>query len=68
MEIMGTELSEKEIESVVQRLSDRWIAFCEENRLPLMSADELLAEYGSSLPLDMKRQIERFISDWEVFA
>lgn len=68
MKIMGTELSEKEVEDVVQRLSNRWIAFCEENRLPLMSADELLMEYGDTLPLDMKRQVERFISDWEVFA
>ena len=68
MKIMEMEMTEAEVERVVQRLSDRWITFCEENRLPLMSADELLSEYGSSLPLDMKREVERFISDWEVFA
>lgn len=68
MKIMEMEMTEAEVERVVQRLSDRWIAFCEENRLPLMSADELLMEYGDTLPLDMKREVERFISDWEVFA
>lgn len=55
-------------ERMAAKLTRQWKSFCEENRLPLMSADELLAEYGSSLPLDMKREVEMFIERWELFV
>ena len=31
-----------------------------------MSADELLTEFGDTLPAEMRRQVEDFIQLWEV--
>lgn len=55
-------------EIMASKLTRRWESFCEENKLPLMSADDLLIEYGSSLPTEMKRQVEDFIQTWEFWV
>ena len=55
-------------ERMAAKLTHQWESFCEENKLPLMSADELLIEYGSSLPAEMRRQVEDFIQTWEFWV
>lgn len=52
-------------ELMASKLTRRWQSFCEENRLPLMSADELLIEFGDNLPVEMKDQVKEFIQTWE---
>jgi hypothetical protein len=52
----------------VEWLTKYWKEFCEENRLPLMSADELLIEHGSALPVDLKNKVQSFIDAWESYV
>ena len=52
-------------EAMVSKLTQKWEQFCTDNRLPLMSADELLLEYGNSLPSELRRQVEEFVKTWE---
>jgi len=54
--------------SDVEWLTEYWKEFCEENRLPHISADELLIEYGDNLPAEMKDQVENFIQTWEFWV
>ena len=55
-------------ERMAAKLTRKWESFCEENRLPLMSADELLLEFGDNLPAEMKGQVEEFIQTWEFWV
>ena len=55
-------------EIMASKLTRRWESFCEDNRLPLMSADELLIEFGDTLPAEMRRQVEDFIQTWEFWV
>jgi len=54
--------------SDVEWLTKYWQEFCEENRLPHMSADELLIEYGSQMPLELRNKIKSFVDAWEIYV
>lgn len=52
----------------VKWLSKYWREFCLENRLPLMSADELIVEYGSQMPTELRNKVQSFIDAWESYT
>lgn len=54
--------------SDVEWLTKYWREFCEENRLPLMSAEDLLIEYGSQMPVELRNKVKNFIDSWETYV
>jgi len=52
----------------VEWLTKYWREFCEENRLPLMSAEELLLEHGDQLPVELRNRVKNFIDAWESYV
>lgn len=55
-------------DKAVRRLTKYWQGFCTENRLPLMSADDLLFDHGDQIPLELKLKIQAFIQTWEKYS
>jgi hypothetical protein len=49
-------------------LTKYWKEFCLEHRLPLMSADELMIEHGSQMPIELRNKVQSFIDAWESYA
>lgn len=54
--------------SDVEWLTEYWKEFCEENRLPLISAEELLIEYGNQMPVELRNKVKNFIDSWETYV
>ena len=54
--------------SDVEWLTKYWREFCEENRLPLMSAEELLIEYSNQMPVELRNKVKNFIDSWETYV
>lgn len=56
------------VKSDSEWLTKYWKEFCLEHRLPLMSADELMIEYGSQMPLELRTKVQSFIDAWESYT
>jgi len=52
----------------VEWLTKYWREFCEENRLPLMSAEELLLDHGDQMPVELRNRVKDFIDAWESYV
>jgi hypothetical protein len=54
--------------SDIEWLTKYWQEFCLEHRLPVMSADELIIEYGSQMPTELRNKVQMFIDAWESYT